>query len=129
MTLLLRSSACFTLRRGSSILATSREPLRLRAEREFPVDPLPLPVANTGISVEDALDAPAVRLFVERAQARKPAFVLDTSNVADVVAICRRLDGLPLAIELAAARVRILTPAALLARLDQRLADPHRRGA
>ena len=106
---------------GLVVLVTSREPLRLRAEREFPVDPLPLPVADTGISVEDALDAPAVRLFVERAQARKPAFVLDTSNVADVVAICRRLDGLPLAIELAAARVRILTPAALLARLDQRL--------
>ena len=87
----------------------------------FPVDPLPLPVADCGISVEDALAAPAVRLFVERAQARKPAFTLDDANVADVVAICRRLDGLPLAIELAAARVRILTPAALLARLDQRL--------
>ena len=106
---------------GLVVLVTSREPLRLRAEREFPVDPLPLPVADTGISVEDALDAPAVRLFVERAQALKPAFALDESNVADVVAICRRLDGLPLAIELAAARVRILTPAALLARLDQRL--------
>jgi predicted ATPase/class 3 adenylate cyclase len=106
---------------GLVMLVTSREPLRLRAEREFPVDPLPLPVADRGISVQDALAAPAVRLFVERAQARKPAFALDDANVADVVAICRRLDGLPLAIELAAARVRILTPAALLARLDQRL--------
>jgi predicted ATPase/class 3 adenylate cyclase len=106
---------------GLVMLVTSREPLRLRAEREFPVNPLPLPVADTGISVEDALDAAAVRLFVERAQARKPTFTLDEANVADVVRICRRLDGLPLAIELAAARVRILTPAALLARLDQRL--------
>ena len=105
---------------GLVVLVTSREPLRLRAEREFPVDPLPLPVADGGISVEMMLAAPAVRLFVERAQARKPAFTLDDANVADVVAICRRLDGLPLAIELAAA-VRILTPAALLARLDQRL--------
>jgi predicted ATPase/class 3 adenylate cyclase len=106
---------------GLVVLVTSREPLRLSAEREFPVDPLPLPVADAGISVEDALDAPAVRLFVERAQALKPAFALDGTNVADVVAICRRLDGLPLAIELAAARVRILSPAALLARLNQRL--------
>ena len=106
---------------GLVVLVTSREPLRLRAEREFPIDPLPLPDSDMGISVEDALEAAAVRLFVERAQARKPSFALDDANVADVVAICRRLDGLPLAIELAAARVRILTPAALLARLDQSL--------
>jgi predicted ATPase len=101
-------------------LATSRESLRLRAEREYPVDPLPLP-KGARVSVEDALASPAVRLFVERAQAIKPGFVLDEANVADVVAIAQRLDGLPLAIELAAARVRVLTPAALLARLDQRL--------
>ena len=106
---------------GLVILATSRQPLRLRAEREFPVDPLPLPAPTTRISIDDALTSPAVRLFVERAQTVKPGFALDETNVADVVAICRWLDGLPLAIELAAARVRILTPAALLARLDQRL--------
>jgi len=104
------------------VLATSREPLRLRAERELPIAPLPVPTGGAPISPEEALASPAVQLFVERAKAVKPGFVLDASNVAEVVAICRRLDGLPLAIELAAARVRILTPAALLARLDQRLA-------
>jgi predicted ATPase/class 3 adenylate cyclase len=108
---------------GLVILATSREPLRLRAEREFPVPPLPLPAASSvGLSVEAALASPAVQLFVERAQAVKPTFHLGADTVADVVAICQRLDGLPLAIELAASRVRLLSPAALLARLDQRLA-------
>jgi predicted ATPase/class 3 adenylate cyclase len=104
------------------ILATSREPLRLRAEREFPIPPLPVPEEAPRLSVEEALDSPAVQLFVARAQSVKPGFTLEPSNLADVAAITRRLDGLPLAIELAAARVRILTPAALLARLDQRMA-------
>jgi len=108
---------------GLGILATSREPLRLQAEREFPVPPLPLPSpTSVGLMPEAALASPAIRLFVERAQAVKPAFRLGADNVADVVAICQRLDGLPLAIELAASRVRLLSPAALLARLDQRLA-------
>jgi predicted ATPase/class 3 adenylate cyclase len=104
------------------ILTTSREPLRLRAERELPIAPLPLPGESLRLSPEQALVSPAVRLFVERAQAVKPGFALQLSNLADVVAISRRLDGLPLAIELAAARVRILTPSTLLARLDQRMA-------
>jgi len=103
------------------ILATSREPLQLRAEREFPVAPLPLPELESDISPEAALTSPAVRVFVDRAQAVRPGFTLTDANVADVVSICRCLDGLPLAIELAATRVRILSPAALLARLDQRL--------
>src|SRR5687767_2763450 len=108
---------------GLVVLATSREPLRLRAEREFPVAPLPLPAPTpTGLTAEEALESPAVRLFVERASALKSTFRLDADTVADVVAICQRLDGLPLAIELAASRVRLLSPAALLARLDQRLA-------
>jgi predicted ATPase/class 3 adenylate cyclase len=107
---------------GVVVVATSREPLRLRAEREVPIAPLPLPPSGVRITADQALAYPAVRLFVERAQAVKPSFVLEERNVADVVAVCRRLDGLPLAIELAAARVRLLPPAALLARLDRRLA-------
>jgi predicted ATPase len=107
---------------GLTILGTSREPLRLRSEREFPVAPLPVPLEASKISLEEALASPAVQLFVQRAQAIKPGFTLERSNAADIVAICRRLDGLPLAIELAAARVRILPPSTLLARLDQRLA-------
>ena len=103
------------------ILATSREPLRLRVEHEFPVAPLPLPREGMAVSPAQALTWPAVQLFIERAQAIKPGFTLDPGNVAAIVAICRRLDGLPLAIELAAARVRLLPPAALLARLDRRL--------
>jgi predicted ATPase len=105
-----------------AVLATSREPLLLRGEQEFLVGPLPLPPTGARLSPDEALAFPAVRLFVERAQAVRPTFALDAGNVADVAAICRRLDGLPLAIELAAARVRLLPPAALLARLDRRLA-------
>jgi predicted ATPase/class 3 adenylate cyclase len=102
------------------ILATSRAPLGILAEREFSVAPLPLP-ARGRASAEATLASPAVRLFVERAQAVKPEFALDVDNADDVAAICRRLDGLPLAIELAAARIRILPPRQLLARLDCRL--------
>ncbi|MGH2618229.1 MAG: ATP-binding protein, partial [Thermomicrobiales bacterium] len=106
---------------GLVVIATSREPLRLRAEREYAVNPLPLPQRRAGVSLEEALGSPAVQLFVHRALSVKPSFALEAGNVADVVAICRRLDGLPLAIELAAARVRLLPPAALLARLDRSL--------
>jgi predicted ATPase/class 3 adenylate cyclase len=107
---------------GLVLLVTSREPLRLRAEREFPVAPLALPQGMRALTPDEALQSPAVLLFVSRAQAVRPGFVLDAGNVRDVVAICRRLDGLPLAIELAAARARLLPPAALLARLDRSLA-------
>ncbi len=101
------------------ILATSRQPLRLRAEHEFPVPPLGLPSQDD--APEQLLQSEAVRLFVARALDVRPDFVL-TPDIAPIVAeICRRLDGLPLAIELAAARIRFLSPAALLTRLEKRL--------
>ncbi len=104
---------------GLKILASSREPLHVSGERVFPVPPLELP------EIGDAWDAvaanEAVGLFVERAQAIRPDFQLSEANAPAVAAICRSLDGLPLAIELAAARVVLFPPAALLARLDERL--------
>jgi predicted ATPase/class 3 adenylate cyclase len=102
------------------VLATSRLPLRLRAEREFPVTPLALPPAN-GTAPEQLLQYEAVRLFVERTQAVRAGFALTPEIAPAVAEITQRLDGLPLAIELAAARVRLLPPAALLARLEKRL--------
>jgi len=104
-----------------SILATSREPLHIRAEREIGVAPLPLPDPDRLPALADLALVPAVTLFVERAQAATANFSLTTDNAAAIAGICRRLDGLPLAIELAAARIKILPPAALLARLEQRL--------
>jgi predicted ATPase len=103
-----------------TLLATSREPLRVRAEQVFPVAPLALPEA-TDLPLAEQAAVPAIALFVERARASDPAFVLTPQNAAAVVAICRRLDGLPLAIELAAARMRVLPPHALLAHLDHSL--------
>jgi predicted ATPase len=103
------------------ILATSREPLRLRGERDVPVAPLRVAPLGGRIAPQEALAFPAVRLFVERAAAARPGFAVTAENVTAVVAICRQLDGLPLAIELAAARVLLLPPAALLARLGKSL--------
>ncbi len=105
---------------GARILATSRSPLRVAGEQEWPVDPLPLSAAE-GMTAAAAARLDAVRLFVERARLTRPGFSLTDANAADIVAICARLDGLPLAIELAAARTRLLAPAALLARLQDRL--------
>ncbi|HUG47083.1 MAG TPA: NB-ARC domain-containing protein [Candidatus Limnocylindria bacterium] len=104
------------------VVVTSRVVLRVYGEHEFPVPPLGLPGGEDVPSPGRAMSAEAVRLFVERARAIQPTFILDEANVDAVVEIVRRLDGLPLAIELAAARVRILPVPALLSRLDSRLA-------
>jgi len=104
-----------------SILATSRAALRVRGEREVPLLPLPLPVSERRSSIAELADVPSVALFLQRAAANQPTFALSTENAVAVAATCRRLDGLPLAIELAAAWVRILPPGALLDRLEQRL--------
>ncbi|HET8628208.1 MAG TPA: BTAD domain-containing putative transcriptional regulator, partial [Thermomicrobiales bacterium] len=109
--------ACPRLR----VLATSRAMLRLGGEHVYPVPPLACPGNDAG-STAAALDYPAVALFVARARAARPGVALDGENAPDIAAICARLDGLPLALELAAARVAVLPPAALLARLDRRLA-------
>jgi predicted ATPase/class 3 adenylate cyclase len=105
-----------------SILATSRSPLQLYGERQYPVPPLPLPPATSGGAVAGALtNYEAVSLFVERATAVAPSFALDDANAIAVAEICTRLDGLPLAIELAAARTKVLTPVGIVARLGDRL--------
>jgi predicted ATPase len=101
------------------ILVTSRVALRISGERELPVPPLDTGKGNWNAS---AVLPPAVELFVRQARAVRPDFMLNEANAHDVAAICARLDGLPLAIELAAARSRIFTPAALLERLERRLA-------
>jgi predicted ATPase/transcriptional regulator with XRE-family HTH domain len=114
---------------GIKILVTSRAALHVRGEREYPVDPLGLPPAPPAGKVptpasgypEDLMGYPAIRLFVDRARDIRPDFALTDENAADVAAVCTAVDGLPLAIELAAARTRILSPAALSARLGHRL--------
>jgi predicted ATPase/DNA-binding CsgD family transcriptional regulator len=104
---------------GLRVLATSRAPLHVRGEHEYPLAPLRLPEPEEVASLDRLADVEAVRLFVERARAVDPAFALTQENTDAVAGICVRLDGLPLAIELAAARIRLFAPAALLARLDQ----------
>jgi predicted ATPase/class 3 adenylate cyclase len=103
------------------VLATSRIPLRLYGEQEYPVPPLALPDPRVLPPLKALTQYEAVRLFVERARAVKPDFEVTNENAPAVAEICVRLDGLPLAIELAAARVRMLPPKALLKRLGSRL--------
>jgi predicted ATPase len=106
---------------GVAILATSRTTLRIRAEREYPVGPLTVPSFTHRPTGDEVAALPAVQLFVDRARAVRYDFTLTEDAARAVAEICRRLDGLPLAIELAAARTRLLTPAALLSRLGRRL--------
>ncbi len=105
-----------------SVLVTSRRPLHLVDEHQYPVAALSVPERPTADRPE-AAQTGAVALFVLRARMVKPGFALTEDNVADVVALCRQLDGLPLAVELTAARSRILSPRALLNRIDDRLGD------
>jgi predicted ATPase len=100
---------------GLKVLATSRTPLRVRGEHEYPVPPLAVPAAG-----DAAADSPAVQLFAGRAQEVKPSFELSEDNTEAVAEICRRLEGIPLAIELAAARVKLLTPEQILGRLEEK---------
>ncbi len=108
-------AACPSLK----VLATSRAPLRIRGEQAYPVRPLPLPDDDEAFGRRPS--GPALTLFAERARAVRPDLMLTPEHRAASATICRRLDGLPLAIELAAARVKLLPPAALLARLDRRM--------
>jgi class 3 adenylate cyclase len=101
---------------GVSLIATSREPLGLPGERMFQVPPLPIPAeGDLGVVLDDC---PSVQLFVDRAQAAKPGFELTSANASAVNQIVRRVDEIPLAIELAASRVKLLQPAEIAARLD-----------
>lgn len=104
-----------------TILATSRSPLRVYGEREFPVPPLGLPDPRHLPDLEQFSAFESVALFVERAVAVRPDFAVDNQNAPAVAEICVKLDGLPLAIELAAARVRVLSPLAILDRLSDQL--------
>ncbi|MFN8474027.1 MAG: tetratricopeptide repeat protein [Anaerolineae bacterium] len=105
---------------GLKVLVTSRACLEIRGEHEYPVPPLMLPDLEHLPTTESLSQYEAVRLFIERAVAIRPDFKVTNENAPAIAEICYRLDGLPLAIELAAARIRMLTPAAML----QRLSDP-----
>lgn len=103
------------------IFTSSRIALNLHGERIFPVPPLELPHTENGLTMESLIGNESILLFVGRAQAVNPSFTLTKDNASAVAEICRRLDGLPLALELAAARIKLLQPQAILSRLDDKL--------
>ncbi len=103
------------------ILVTSRAALHVYGEHEFPVPPLSMPDASASLTVSSLCQFPAIALFLQRAVAAKPDFELTRENSSAVAEICARLDGLPLAIELAAARVKVLSPSSMLTRLASRM--------
>jgi predicted ATPase/Tfp pilus assembly protein PilF len=103
------------------IITSSRIALNLHGEREYPVPPLELPQTENESALENLIENESVILFVGRAQAVHPSFALTKDNASAVAEICRRLDGLPLALELAAARIKLLQPQAILTRLDDKL--------
>jgi predicted ATPase/DNA-binding CsgD family transcriptional regulator len=110
------------------LLVTSRERLRLRWEWSITVPSLALPDLGTGLDLQVLANTPAVALFVQRAQAHQATFALTAENAPAIATLCARLDGLPLALELAAARVGVLTPTEILARIECGLALPRQRG-
>ena len=114
-------SELLALAPGLKMLVTSRAALRVHDENEFPLPPLALPDRSALSSVEALSQSPAIALFVQRAVAVKPGFALTDENASAVTEICTRLDGLPLAIQLAAARVKLLSPSAMRSRLASRL--------
>ena len=104
-----------------NVLVSSREPLHISGEQNFPVSPLPVPDRHRGSSLEQLRSVDSVALFVQRARLLRPDFDLTPENAGAITEICARLDGLPLAIELAAARTRMFKPAEIASRLDHRL--------
>lgn len=106
---------------GLHVVVSSRAPLRLGSEQEYQLEPLDVPPASSANTVEAISAYPAVTVFVERARSTQASFALTAANAGAVADVCRRLDGLPLALELAAYRLRVLSPDALLERLDHAL--------